>query len=265
MSINELIYDAYAAEVYDRYITQTEDIQLLRRLIGGRGPWRIFEPFCGTGRIAIPLALDGHEVVGMDQSEPMLDRARAKIDELGDAIRHRLALHRGDAVSDRWPRGFDLVLLGSNCFYELASPEEQKACIAAAARALTPGGYLFVDNDRMEGELAESWRVPGKHKARFPNGVSSDGTRVEGMTELIWCDPAARLWRARRITVLTFPDGSTKERERIQQKHPVSFGEVQGWLDMHGFVIEQTFGGQDGRAFTEKSTRATFWARKAAV
>jgi SAM-dependent methyltransferase len=248
--------------VYDRHETQTDDIELLRRLVGGRGPWRVLEPFCGTGRILIPLALDGHELVGLDQSQAMLDRARAKIAEFGADVRHRIALHRGDATSARWPRGFDLVVLGGNCFYELACPEEQEACVAAAAKALKPGGYVYVDNDHMEGELDESWRAPGRRASRFPDGVCADGTRVQGTSETIWCNPGARLWRAIRGIILTFPDGTTKVRERIQQKHPVSFGEVQGWLTKQGFAIEHTFGDHAGHAYTVTSSRATFWARK---
>jgi hypothetical protein len=36
-----------------------------------------------------------------------------------------------------------------------------------------------------------------------------------------------------------------------------------GWLTKHGFAIEQTFGGHDGRPYTPDAPRATFWARKA--
>ena len=78
MSINRTntySLDAHVAEIYDGVETQTDDVKLIRRLIAGRGRLRILEPFCGTGRILIPLASDGHEIVGFDQSAPMLDRA----------------------------------------------------------------------------------------------------------------------------------------------------------------------------------------------
>ena len=38
----------------------------------------VLELACGTGRLTIPLAQDGHGVVGLDSSACMLRRARAK-------------------------------------------------------------------------------------------------------------------------------------------------------------------------------------------
>jgi hypothetical protein len=54
------MYDVepHVAGIYDQSETYTDDVKLIRCLIGERGPWRILEPFCGTGRILIPLAAD---------------------------------------------------------------------------------------------------------------------------------------------------------------------------------------------------------------
>ena len=43
----------------------------------------VLELGCGTGRVTIPLAEAGHEVIGIDLSEPMLARCRAKVSERG--------------------------------------------------------------------------------------------------------------------------------------------------------------------------------------
>lgn len=70
--------EAHVAEVYDQVETYSDDVELIRRLLGNHRQLRILEPLCGTGRVLIPLALDGHELVGLDQAEGMLPRARAK-------------------------------------------------------------------------------------------------------------------------------------------------------------------------------------------
>ena len=57
--------ESHIAEIYDQIEMHTDDVTLLRKLIGGRGALRILEPFCGSGRILIPLALDGHHLVGL--------------------------------------------------------------------------------------------------------------------------------------------------------------------------------------------------------
>ena len=257
------MYDVepHVAEIYDQIETQTDDVALIRRLIAGRRPLRILEPFCGTGRILLPLVLDGHRVVGMDLAAGMLARARKKTERLPRQVQDRATLIQADVLAGGWPVGFDLVVLGGNCFYELATPEEQEQCIALAAAALDPGGIVYVDNNHMEGDLDESW-VEAATSPSFPTGVCADGTQVASTAETIWHDSALRLARFRRRTRVNLPDGRVIEKETIQQKHPVSMVEVRTWLEEHGFAIEQLYGDRSGSPYVETSPRAVFWARK---
>ena len=254
--------DAHVAELYDRLITATEDVGLIRRLLGPRRGLRILEPFCGTGRILIPLALDGHTVVGMDRARAMLARARAKVNALPPEVQGRITLLQVDVLRETWPAGFDLVILGGNCLYELATPEEQEQVIGTAAHALRPGGYLFVDNDHMEGELDRSWYNPPVCEGVFPTGECADGTRLESRWRVVWYDAPRRLIRLLRQTRVTRPDGSTAKREYVQQKHPVSAVEVAGWLTDQGLRIERTLEDYEGHSYTDSAPRAIFWARK---
>ena len=253
--------DRHIAEIYDLLETETNDVELIRRLLKGRGQLRILEPFCGTGRILIPLALDGHELVGIDQAKAMLDRACAKIEQLPEDAQKRITVIQADVTALAWPGNFDLVILGGNCFYELATPEEQEGCIESAANALRPGGHVYLDNNHMEGELDEGWRRPGKSKG-FPSGICADGVLVEGFTETIWYDAPKRLWRCRRTVKLTHPDGTVATKEWVQQKHPPSTDEMRGCLEEHGFAIEQLYGDRDGNPYVPTSPRAIFRARK---
>jgi SAM-dependent methyltransferase len=253
--------DFHMAEIYDQYETGQADVDLLRRLIGSPGPMKILEPFCGTGRILIPLALDGHTVHGMDQSRGMLDLLRQKIQDVSPEAKKRISLAQVDALHGDWPVGFDLVILGCNCFYELATTDEQEKCIVQAYQSLNPGGHLFLDNDHMEGELAPSWQHAGVVELSLC-GKCSDGTVVENTRETIWFDAPHRLARFRRRTRVTLPGGTILEQEFIQQKHPVSELEVRGWLKKNGFVMDGTYGNHDRATYTAESPRAIFWARR---
>jgi SAM-dependent methyltransferase len=249
------------AEIYDQTETQLDDLDFLRRLIDDSGSIKILEPFCGTGRILIPLALAGHTLVGMDQSAGMLERARGKVRHLPPEARERIDLIQADVLSAEWPRGFDLVILGCNCFYELAAPEEQEKCIRQAFQSLKPGGYLFIDNHHMEGELDPSWQSLGIVEPSL-QGICSDGTIVESTRETVWFDAPRRLARFRRHTRIMRNDGNVIEQEYVQQKHPVSKLEVQGWLERSGFLVEGTYGSYTGELYTDASPRAIFWARR---
>lgn len=256
--------DTHVAEIYDQLTTETADIAMVRRLLGGRTGLRILEPLCGTGRILIPLALDGHVVVGLERADGMLARARAKIGALPPEVEARITLRQAGVLRESWPVGFDLVVLGGNCLYELATPEEQEQVVASAASALRPGGHLFVDNDHMEGELDSSWIDPPEREGVFPTGECADGTRLESRWRVTRYDTTRRLIRFLRQTRVILPDGSVVEREIIQQKHPVSATEVADWLTGHGLAIEQMLGGYEGHPYTDTAPRAIFWSRKVA-
>jgi SAM-dependent methyltransferase len=266
MAHNDVIaYDAdfHVAETYDQYETELNDVNFIRKLIGNPDPMKILEPFCGTGRILIPLALDGHTLHGIDQSAGMLNRAHQKIQEISLEAQHRISLAQGDALCNPevWPQDFDLVILGCNCFYELVVPDEQERCIAHAFQSLKPGGHLFIDSDHMEGELATAWQNIGVVEPSL-HGKCADGTIVESTRETIWFDAPRRLARFRRCTKVVLPDGTVLEQEYIQQKHPVSKVEIQGWLEKHGFMIEGVYGSYHGVPYMDTSPRAIFWARR---
>jgi SAM-dependent methyltransferase len=259
--VNGYDIDPHLAEIYDQNETDSDDLDLIRKLIGEHNHWHILEPFCGTGRLLIPLALDGHVLVGIDQAQGMLECAQSKIDQLAIQVRKRIKLTKAEALEAGWPQNFDLVILGGNCFYELATLEEQEACIKKAAEALTPGGYVYVDNDHMEGGLAESWQSI-KAVRRSLTEVCQDGTKVESSKKTVWVDVPHRLARFQRRVKIEFPEGQIQEKEYFQQKHPISTIEVRNCLERTGFAVEQLFGDHTGSRYTDASPRAIFWARK---
>jgi SAM-dependent methyltransferase len=256
MSINETsMYDvdSHIGEAYDGdWGTGTDDVESVRDFIAGQGPLRILEPFCGTGRILLPLAQDGHDVVGMDRSRVLLARLREKSSRLPQDVPRRVTVVEGDVTVLPWPTGFDIALMGGNCLYELGGPQEQERCIASAAASLQSGGRLFLDNDHMEGELAETWRTCGRHRHLRPF-TCQDGTVLEFEAETIWYDAPRRLHRSRRRTTVTGPDGSSRIVEFIVQKHPPSLCEMRGWLSAHGLAVVYA---------NETPERATYWAQK---
>jgi SAM-dependent methyltransferase len=265
--------DPHIAEIYDKVEDYSDDVEFLLSLIARASashssPLHILEPFCGTGRMLFPLAYpkaysgQGSIVTGLDQAAGMLARAREKAARLPSDVRNRITLIESDVTEDEWPRGFDLVVLGCNCFYELATPQEQEQCVASAATSLKSGGCLFIDNDHMEGELKESWRVPGLRVGAFPTGTCEDGTRLESTSETIWFDAQARLVLTRRRTRMSDIHGNVTKWGFLQQKHPVSATELGAWLSAHGFVIDGFFGDYTGTPYDRSSPRAIFWARK---
>jgi len=93
----------------------------------------------GTGRIALPLAARGVRVAGIDNSEVMVSRLRAKPG--GDAIEVAI----GDFATTRVPGEFALVYLVFNTIFYLVTQDEQVACFENAAAHLRRGGCFVIE------------------------------------------------------------------------------------------------------------------------
>lgn len=116
-------------------------------------PLEIVEPGIGTGRIALPIAMAGHHVTGVDVSRPMLEACRAK----GEALRlaGRVTLLEGDAtalpVADN---SFGAGVIAS-LLYLVAGWER---VLDELDRVVRPGGRILLVRERTEeGEALRRW------------------------------------------------------------------------------------------------------------
>jgi len=123
------------ARYYDLdFLDVAYDAELYQQLAHEHGG-PILELGVGSGRLAIPLALGGYEVVGIDRDAAMLDRAqRAWEDVRGPFDRDRLQLHLGDFEALRPEPRYGLVLLAVNTFL-LAGDDQMRLAILSSMRA----------------------------------------------------------------------------------------------------------------------------------
>ena len=93
----------------------------------------------GTGRIALPLARRGVRVHGIELSEAMAARMRAKpgAEEVGVTI--------GDFATTRVADTFSIAYLVANTIMNLTTQEEQVACFRNVAAHLEPGGCFVIE------------------------------------------------------------------------------------------------------------------------
>ena len=133
--------DAWA-EVYDEWNSgavgdAVDFLEQEQQSVGG-GP--ILELAAGTGRLALPLAERGHDVVALDGSPKMLDRLRAKTGTAGLEI-----VESDMADFDLGRTDFALVFVAANSLFLLLSQDLQLACFESAARHVRPGGRFVVE------------------------------------------------------------------------------------------------------------------------
>jgi ubiquinone/menaquinone biosynthesis C-methylase UbiE len=106
----------------------------------------VCELCCGTGRIAIPLAMDGCNVTAVDISPSLLGQLKNKIRGIESFPKNNLTIVRQD-VSQLTPPAykFDLVICAFNSLLCIPDFELQQKTLFNAAGLLKPGGILALD------------------------------------------------------------------------------------------------------------------------
>ena len=135
-------YDAIA-RVYDPWSASVvEDVDFyVEEALAAGGP--VDELAYGTGRIAVPIALAGLPVIGVDGSLGMLEVARERAAAAG--VQALVDLRHGDLrkppVAERVP----IVLVPFRSLLHMTTEVDRERALAAAFGLLEPGGRLVFD------------------------------------------------------------------------------------------------------------------------
>ena len=229
----------------------------LARLTEGK----ILELGCGTGRILIPTAAAGCEIVGLDFSEAMLARCREKLRKQPKDVRDRVRLVRGNMASFDLNEVFALITTPFRSFQHLLSVEDQLSCLRCANRHLKRGGRLVLDvfqvNPRMMYEPNFTRKTEDVPEVGF-----SDGRRLRRCSRIAGYHRPEQYNDVELIYYLKHPDG---KEERLVQAFPVRYFsryEVEHLLARCGLEVQELFGNYDRSPLTNDSPEMVFVAEK---
>jgi SAM-dependent methyltransferase len=249
--------DHYAdAALYDfEYRRRRADVNHYRQLArtwAGEGP--IVELGCGTGRLSIPLTRDGHRVIGVDLSMPMLRRAAAKAAQRPRG-RDRLTLLRGDMRRLPLRGRFPLVVAPFNVFQHLYTRGDVLACLAEVHDRLAPNGRLAFDV--LHPDLRWLTRDPRKRWARTTFTHPETGERLEYTTNQTY-DPVQQIAHIR----IYYRSLATDRTRVVHLAHRQFFPEeIPLLLGVAGFGVEARWGGFSGETFDATSDSQVFLCR----
>jgi SAM-dependent methyltransferase len=184
--------DMFAPEVVDPIV------DFLAGLAGGGAA---LELGIGTGRIALPLARRGVPVHGIDLSEAMVARLKAKpgAEEIGVTI--------GDFATTTVDGRFAVAYLVFNTIMNLTTQAEQVACFRNVAAHLEPSGCFVVEvgvpNLRRlpPGETVRAFDIGATHLGFDEFDVAEQGLishhyRLEDGALELHCVPFRYVWPA---------------------------------------------------------------------
>jgi SAM-dependent methyltransferase len=162
------------AETYDWTETGFGDVRFWVEC-GRQATGPILEIGAGTGRITLPLAEEGMEVVALDLSEAMLAHARRKA-----AKRHLVPAPLflvGDFHSLALDRAFGLILAPARVLEHALTPAQRRAAFSRCALHLRPSGRLAV----------HVWGPPPDEETTPPgNSRSIEAADDHGRLEFSW-------------------------------------------------------------------------------
>jgi SAM-dependent methyltransferase len=128
-------YDELGAAMFEPAVLEPA-VDLLAELAGDG---RALELAVGTGRVALPLAARGVPVAGIELSEAMAARLRAK-DPAGT-----VAVTIGDMTTTTVEGAFRVVYLVYNTIGNVWTQDAQVDCFLNAAAHLEPGGCFVIE------------------------------------------------------------------------------------------------------------------------
>jgi SAM-dependent methyltransferase len=128
-------YDETAADMFETAVVEPVVDLLADLAFDGTA----LELGIGTGRIALPLAQRGVRVHGIDLSEAMVARLRAKPGA------EQIEVTIGDFATTTVPRQFSVAYLVFNTIMNLTTQDDQVACFSNVAAHLTPGGCFVIE------------------------------------------------------------------------------------------------------------------------
>lgn len=138
----ETLFENYARQ-YDQesFVHGTQgECDFIEQELHHNKALRILDIGCGTGRHSIEMTRRGYQVVGIDLSESMLNRARQKAQEAGLSLDFR----QGDARNLPFRKEFDLAIMLCEGGFPLMETDEMNfSILESAARALKTGGKLI--------------------------------------------------------------------------------------------------------------------------
>ena len=250
--------DPYLAFVgfYDVWTKDVEgDVEFyMRKALEVNGP--VVELGAGTGRIAIPTARAGRDVIAVDLSPAMLDEARKRAAEAG--VADRITFVEYDMRDYVAPQPVELVTIPYRSFLHMATSEDQLACLDSVRRSLQPGGRLILNVF-----VPDPAFVAAQDGRRNLHGEFTDekGRRCE-----LWVTPEYEV-TTQNITIRATVEAYEGERlvettEAALYVRMIYRYEMEHLLARSGFDVEALYGDFDERPLTEDCREMIWVARR---
>ncbi|MCP4538496.1 MAG: class I SAM-dependent methyltransferase [Chloroflexi bacterium] len=240
---------AFVADFYDHIVPyrDRQDVTFfVKAAKESGGP--VLEIGSGTGRVLIPTARAGIEIVGLDLSPYMMDICRERLKREPKDIQSRVQLVQADMRDFELERTFRLVTVPFRPFQHLITVDDQITCLKQIRRHLTDDGRLILDlfNPSLPALVSDNL---GQEIGDEPEFTTPDGLRVRRRNRVVSRDLFNQINHVELIYYVTHLDG---REERLVHAFPMRYlfrFEVEHLLARCGFQVEHVYAGFDKRPY----------------
>jgi SAM-dependent methyltransferase len=247
-------HDEYAgiADLYDHVVLYRDRPDVAFYIEAAKqagGP--VLEVGCGTGRVLIPTARAGLDIVGLDLSPQMLAVCRDRLRDEPATVQFRVQLVEADMRQFELGRTFAIATIPFRPFQHLLTVEDQLSCLASIRRHLVIGGALVFDlfNPSLDALVN---RPVGEEFAEEPEFSTPDGRRITRRHKTVAQDRFNQTNHHELIYYVTHPDG---REERLVQSFQLRYlfrFEAEHLLARAGFEVEHLYSDYDKSAYGSK-------------
>jgi len=231
-----------------------EDVNLyinFAELCGGP----LLELACGSGRLLVPLACEGYELTGVDNSRSMLNLAQRALEEAG--VADQCTLVQENMSSVRLGQKFRLAFIALGSFGHVCTRQEQRQTLAVVHDHLIAGSKFILDisntdvryMEQLSGQVLHQGTWKRENGSLLSHFVSPASSTTKHLLELTHFYEEHRQGDAVHRTVIT--------------THLYLFekNEVELLLEEAGFAINDVFGDYELSPFEHESPRMIFIAQ----
>ena len=237
------VYEEYAfvADLYDHVglYRDRPDVQFFVEAATAAGS-PVLEVGCGTGRVLIPTARAGVDIVGLDLSPHMLAVCRRRLQEESEPVRAHVRLVEANMRGFDLDTRFTLATIPFRPFQHLLTVEDQLLCLASIRRHLVDNGVLILDLFNPSLDFLVN-RPIGEELDEEPPFTTPDGRKVIRRQKTVAINRFDQIGHYELIHYVSHPDG---RQERLVQAFPLRYlfrFEAEHLLARAGFTLEHVY------------------------
>lgn len=250
------------ADTYDLEFDHWTDHDLPFYLEETKVDGPVLELACGTGRLTIPLADAGIQIVGVDASTSMLAQARRKS---GGRAYPQWVLGRMESF--KLNEKFALVMIPLCSFFDLQTLEAQEATLRNIRAHLRGGGRIILDIAAPGSDLFGAPLEPDlKNQKEFLLKTDLGSTSYTRVRESAFHLPQEQVFEIRREVVELDSDMRKAGKKNVQliPGRYLHRSEMELLFRLCGFEVVHVYGGYRREPFDESSGRMVWVAQVAA-